>query len=261
MNKTVSLKELPDIYISSGMSLSDLSSYLKISEEVIKEWENFFNLAPKKVSGVETLYTKDKIQEFIKIKGFVEKGRSLKEIKEKVYNVPLEVISNPFEGKRNFSEFKPAKQNIKPYTSSGYVLSPFLSQLHKANEQIGELIFEKAKIVEDTAIEKASLLSKIKNLKTKNEVLLEEKQNIAAYIKDKKEQIAKISSREDTLAKALMISQEILNKKEDEIIELRSTIKLHEQEINAKSELIQEQSLELNNLLEKQNRKWWKFWK
>jgi len=291
LSKTIGLKELPDIYISSGMSLSEVCKYINIPEKTVKKWEKFFDLAPKTISGVEKVYTKDKIQEFIKIKKFLDRGRTLEEIRIKVYKMPVEVTSqpvsnshpehlcknsesitksnqyttkitdNPFEKARNFSEFKPEEQNMKPYNSSSFEIKPFLSQLHIANEKIGDLILEKAKIVEDTAIEKVDLLTKINSLKIKNKSLLEEKQNIFDYIQDKKEQIERFSSREDILSKALMISQEILNKKEDEIIQLRGSIKAYEQEIQGKSDLIQEQSLEIDAILKKQTKKWWKFWK
>ncbi|HSA07331.1 MAG TPA: MerR family transcriptional regulator [Candidatus Gastranaerophilales bacterium] len=262
MRKSVSLKELPDTYIASGMSLSELSEYLSVSIEIVKQWEKFFNLSPKIETGSEKIYSKSQIDNFIKIKEMADKGKSLKEIKEKLFNFTFEVITNPYEVSKKVSEFNPAKNElIIPYASE-FAIRPFLTQLNKANHRIEGLLEEKAKIVEDTAIEKADLLAKINVLKNKNVELLAEKENITMLIAKKEQQIRKALSREETLSKTLHISQEILNKKENEITSLNQKIEGYEKVIKEKNALIYNLDLEINQLLEAQNaKKWWQFWK
>ncbi len=261
MKKTISLKELPDRFIDSGLDLSGLSEYLGVSEQTIEEWDKYFNFLPGTGENNEKFYSKKQVDNYIKIKEALEDGKSLKETRDRLFNLSFEIISNPYEGKRNFSNFKPKKEHSKDFSVPEYELRPFLTQLTRVNERMEELLEEKIKIVENTAIEKASLMSKVEILKDKNEALLKEKEEITAYISKKEYEIERSFSREENLARTLKLSQELLNKKEEEIYNLRGKIEEYQEQLENKEAFIYDQSEEIDRLLEKQKVKWWQFWK
>jgi|GEM_PF-2645112 len=267
MKRSISLKELPDKYIDCGLTLSGLLEYLDVAEEDIKKWEKIFNVTPAINENNEKIYSKAQVEEFSGIKESLNKGKTLREIRDKVLNNSFEVISNPFEDNQNFSEFKPEKQEkfekgkLNRHISSESMIRPFLTQLNKVNQKVDELINEKTRLIEKTAIEKADLSSKVEILKNKNESLIKERESIAARINKREEEIDRSFSREENLGKALRISQEVLCKKEDEIASLRTKIEGYQRELHNKESLIYDQSMEIDQLLEKQNTKWWQFWK
>jgi len=82
LQKTLSLKELPHTFISSGMTLPELCTYLGVAEELIMEWERFFNLFPEKEAQggnqKEKVYSQKRIRDFIKIKDGIDRRKYLK---------------------------------------------------------------------------------------------------------------------------------------------------------------------------------------
>lgn len=261
MKKSVSLKELPDKYIDSGLSLPEIAEYIGVSEETIFKWEKFFNFSPEINENNEKIYSKKQIDYFTKIKESLNDGKSLREVRDKLFNLSFEIISNPFESSRNFSEFKPKKEKSTGVTVPEYEIKPFLTQLTRANQRVEELLLEKTRLVENTAVEKANLTSKVEILKNKTDFLLEEKAKISVYIEKKEQELERGLCREENLGEALKISQEMLSKKEDEIINLRDKLEGYQRELQNKEALIYDQSAEIDQLLEKQNIKWWQFWK
>ncbi|OGI00587.1 MAG: hypothetical protein A2Y25_07520 [Candidatus Melainabacteria bacterium GWF2_37_15] len=261
MQKTLSLKELPHKFISSGMTLPELSGYLGVSEELIREWERFFNLFPEKEAQggdqKEKVYSQKRIRDFIKIKDGIDRGTSLYDIRKKIFKIDVEPEKNPFENNQNVVEFKVEEEKATSVINEDAIIKPFLTQITRANERIGELILEKAKIVEETAIEKANLMAELKILQAKNTEVLAERENLFAVIKDREEQFKRSSIQESILAESLKFSHEMLKQKEEEISYTRNRIEAYEKELREKDSIIYNQSEELSKLLEKQNKKWW----
>ncbi len=257
MQKAVSLKELPKLFIAAGMTMPELCEYLGVSEELIREWEKFFNLFPDNNAQKEKKYSEKRIRDFIKIKDSVEKDTPLHEIRRKLFKINIAPAVNPFENTSKVVEIKDNKGDFTPAFNEENIIKPFLTQINRANERIGELILEKARLVEETAIEKANLISEIKILQTRNTDLVSEKDRLLEVIKEKEEQFKKSSAQETTLAEALNRSHEMLRQKEDDISHIKSRVELYEQSLREKDSIIYNQSIEINNLLEKQNKKWW----
>lgn len=260
MKKSVSLKELPNKYIDSGLSITGLAEYLSVTEETVKKWENYFNFSTKTTDNNERIFSKEQIDDFLKIKESLDSGRSLKETRDRLFNLSFSIISNPFENSHNFSDLNFEKSKLANHATSESLVKPFLTQLNKVNQRVEDLLREKTKIVEETAVEKAELTSKVEILKSKNEHLLEEKEKISSYINKRETEIEKSLLREENIGSALKISQELLYKKEEEISELRSKVEQFYREMQNKDNLIYDQNIEIDQLLEKQNKKWWHFW-
>jgi hypothetical protein len=317
VKKTVSLKELPGAYVPSSLTLVGLCEFLKISEQHIKKWEEFFGLSPELQKGTESVYSKDVVKKFIKIKEYYDKGRPLKELKDKISGkvasmpvvpmaptsplapaepveqaasakplapivkteaatsakpvvaiAPMELEINPFEksllSTKKMPEFKipraKEEETAAEMPSSSALVRPFLTQLNKVNLKMEKLLNEKTKLIENTAIEKSRLITKIEVLKAQNANLEREKDLLAISLQEKEQEVKKHFSQETVLGETLMITQEIFRKKEDEIRQLNGKIEKYEREIARKNKLIQKQSAEIGEMLEKQNNKWWKFW-
>ncbi len=263
MQKTMSLKELPKIFISSGMTLSELCEYMGVSEELIHEWERLFNLFPEKAENSEKKYSEKRIKDFIKIKDSLDRGTPLHEIKRKIFKINkeerperIEKPENPFENK-NIAELKVPEEDLNKPISDESLIKPLITQISKANEKIGELILEKARIIEETAIEKANLMSEIKILKTRNTDLLSEKERLFATIKEKEELFQHSAKQEATLAESLKLAHDMLKQKEEDIAHIENRLDIYERELQAKDSIIHDQSQEINELLEERDKKWW----
>jgi len=255
--KTANLKELPKIFISSGMTLSELCEYLGVSQELIHEWERFFNLFPENASDSEKIYSQSRIKDFIKIKDSLDRGKPLHEIKRKIFKISDENMpANPFE-KKNFPDFKLKDEDLTTPITGESLIRPFLSQINKTNEKIGELILEKARIIEETAIEKANLMSEIKILKTRNTDLVEERERLFAAIKKREELFQRSAKQESTLAESLKLAHDLLKQKEEDLLHIENRLQIYERELQAKDTIIHDQSQEINELLEERDKKWW----
>lgn len=268
MQKTATLKELPKLFISSGMTQTELCEYLGVSEELIQEWERFFNIFPEKASNEEKIYSEKRIRDFIKIKDSLDRGTPLHEVRRRLFKIKTEpatnnmttspaTATNPFENKQDFVQIKPEELQAERPLNKEEIIRPFLTQINKANERIGELLLEKARIVEEAAIEKANLMSDIRILHIKNTELQTERERLFDVIKEKEDQLKTAAIQEETIAEALKRSHEMLKQKEDEIFHIQNRVELYEQEVKEKDSIIYNQSQEIDRLLEKQNRKWW----
>lgn len=257
--KTVNLRELPNVFISSGMTISELCEYLGVSEELIHEWERFFNLFPDKQKEQGKVYTQKRIRDFMKVKDSVEKGTPLHEIKRKIFKISTDPVTNPFENRQRVVDTNIEKEELAAPIDQEEIISPFLTQINKANERIGELILEKARIVENAAVEKAGLMSELKTLKHRNVELLTEKDELFRMVREKEEQLKRTTLNETTLVEALKFSHNLLQKKEEDIEQISGKIELYEEELREKNSIIFNQSQEISRLLEKQNKKWWHF--
>lgn len=168
--------------------------------------------------------------------------------------------ANPFAAKTNTPDIKAIVDELVDKASvqiAENAINPFLTQLNKANEKIGELILEKARLVEETAIEKANLISEIKILNSKNVELLAEKETLFITIKEKEQEIKRSHAQETLLAESLKISQVMLSQKEEEIAYIKGRIETYEQQLQEKDNIIQAKNLEIEQILEKQNKRWW----
>jgi chromosome segregation ATPase len=161
----------------------------------------------------------------------------------------------------NLAELKTeAPAEVSP---SAALARPFLTQLNKVNLKVERLLSEKARLIENTAIEKSRLITKLEVLKAKNADLEREKDLLAITLAEKEQEIKKHFSQETVLGETLMITQEIFRRKEEEIRQLNGKIEKYERELVRKNALIQKQNMEIGEIgemIEKQNNKWWKFW-
>jgi len=278
LKRTITLKELPGVYTPSSLTLTGLCEYLKISEQHIKKWEEFFNLYPDIQNGSEKLYSKHIIRKFGKIKEHYDKGRPLKDLQAKYSGkpvvsmitptvAPVELAVNPFENAASEAQEMPElkistekTESVVETLPSATLVRPFLTQLNKVNLKVERLLTEKARIIENTAIEKSRLVAKIEVLKAKNAELEREKDQLAISLSEKEQEVKKHFAQESVLGETLMITQEIFRRKEDEISKLKSKIEECERELTKKNELIQKQNTEIGELLEKTSKSWWKFW-
>jgi len=282
VQKVVSLKELSNFYIETGLDKDDLAEYLCISKHTLDTWEKYFHLFPENPGDSVEYYSKTRIEEYIKIKEMFDKGKSLKEIKIKLFNNnnnnnniiinPFSAqisnqISNPISAQKTeapveIAEFDVNKLEKFPSEKEEEVMRPFLTLLNRANERVGELIIEKAKIIEQAATEKADLMVQVNRLKDYNQVLVEERQKLEQQINEKQYLLKKSFAQETSLAETLKTSQEMLLAKDKEANSLKEQIKLFETKIEQKNNIIRHQEAQINKMIEqRQTKRWWQIWK
>lgn len=255
MKKTFSLKELPNSYIKLGMNIDELSEYLNISKNTLQTWERFFHLFPENPGEDTEYYSRKKVEDFIRIKRLFDKGRSLKEIKESLFR-------NPFASAEGIEEFNIDKVMSLCSEKEKKLVRPFITQINRLNEKVCELIIEKAKVIEDTAVEKADLMSRLEDLRTRNKELSDEKEVLEKSVQEKEEELKISSTHKMKLLEALKVSKGLLEDKDKELNILKDKISEFEAEIEKKNDTIKAQEEELNRLLEEKNRiRWWQFWR
>lgn len=248
MAKTLSLKDLHKSFIKEGMDALELSGYMRMSKNILQQWEQYFHLFPEN-SGTGNEYYSDKtIEEFIKIKRQFDKGKSLKDIKTAKFG-------NPFGKGAVISESNPEK-SIKR------TQNPFEEELDLANQTINELVFQRSKLIEESAIDKTNLLSQVNILKTRNQELSTEKAKLEELVKEQEEKLVKSLNQEITLKETIKNNKQLLEDKDKEIGSLKGRIKTYEDKILEKTIIIEKQETELNRMIEEKNRKrWWQIWR
>ena len=245
MSKTLSLKDLQRSFIKAGMDALELSGYLRMSKTTLQQWGQYFHLFPEN-SGTGNEYFSDKtIEEFIKIKKQFDKGKSLKDIKTVKFGNPFGQIAG-----------------IRQEKSVKRTENPFEEELDLANQTINELVFQRSKLIEESASEKTNLLSQVGILKTRNQELNAEKVKLEQLIKGQEEKIIKSINQEITLKETIQNSKQLLAEKDKEINGLKNQIKTYEDKIIEKTIIIEKRETELNRMIqEKQRKRWWQIWR